>query len=128
MLGRLRSHDRDSLRAAWWGVRAIVAGRLALRRDPEGAGVALPAVPPLPARARRGLDAVLRRSRATCLVKASVRQAWLAAHGDARDLVIGVTAPAAGFRAHAWLAGDAEERSGEFTELARRPAPRVSTP
>jgi hypothetical protein len=47
----------------------------------------------------------LRRQRESCLVNAIVRQAWEAAHGQRRDLVIGTTAPD-DFRAHAWLEGD----------------------
>jgi hypothetical protein len=38
------------------------------------------------------------------LVNAIVLQAWEAAHGRRRDLVIGTTGPE-GFRAHAWLEG-----------------------
>lgn len=47
----------------------------------------------------------LRRRRESCLVNAIVLQAWEAAHGRTRDLVIGTTGPN-GFRAHAWLEGD----------------------
>jgi hypothetical protein len=47
-----------------------------------------------------------------------VLQAWHAAQGRPRDLVIGVTAPSAGFQAHAWLDG---ENPGAFEELLRRP-------
>lgn len=47
----------------------------------------------------------LRRWRESCLVNAIVLQAWEAAHGRRRDLVVGVTGPN-GFRAHAWLEGD----------------------
>jgi len=54
-------------------------------------------------------------------VRASVLQAWDAAHGHPRDLIIGVTAPAAGFRAHAWL--DGEPAGEEFEELLRRSPP-----
>jgi hypothetical protein len=61
-------------------------------------------------------------TRANCLVRASVRQAWYAAHGDLRDVVIGVTAPSGGFAAHAWLDGDAPCHSDGFHELLRRPA------
>ena len=82
----------------------------------------LPEVPDLPEASGRGVGAVLKRSRATCLVRATVRQGWLAAHGDRRDLVIGVTAPAAGFKAHAWLDGDSESEDGSYTEILRRPA------
>jgi Transglutaminase-like superfamily len=83
-------------------------------------------------------------------VKSIVLQAWEAAHGRRRDLVVGVT-DSAGFRAHAWLEGDpvhadagldpsglglreraeAVEAGGDhgappqrqFHELLRRPAP-----
>jgi hypothetical protein len=41
----------------------------------------------------------------TCLVNSIVVQAWEAAHGRRRDLVIGITG-LDGFRAHAWLEGD----------------------
>ncbi len=50
-------------------------------------------------------------------------QAWNAAHGDRRDLVIGVTG-SRDFKAHAWLDGDPASESDEFTELHRHPAAR----
>jgi hypothetical protein len=46
-----------------------------------------------------------------------VLQRWLAAHGDQRDVIIGVLAPAEGFGAHAWLEG--ETPSSPFQELTR---------
>jgi hypothetical protein len=49
--------------------------------------------------------AALRRSGESCLVTAIVLQAWEAAHGRSRDLIVGVTG-ATDFRAHAWLEGD----------------------
>jgi hypothetical protein len=76
--------------------------------------------PPLPAAATRGVSAVLRRSSPTCLERALVLQRWLAAHGCARDVVIGVTAPADGFAAHAWLDGEVHGR--DYAELTRLPA------
>ncbi len=66
------------------------------------------------------MAAVLRRERYTCLERALVRQAWHAAHGDRRDVIIGVQAPSAGFAAHAWLDGDASSQTEAFAELARR--------
>jgi Transglutaminase-like superfamily len=72
--------------------------------------------PSLPARAGRGVDAVLRRLEPSCLERALVLQRWLAARGDRRDVIIGVTAPGDGFRAHAWLEG---ENGSSFTEIAR---------
>jgi hypothetical protein len=74
-------------------------------------------------------------------VNAIVLQAWEAAHGQRRDLVIGTTGPD-GFHAHAWLDGDPVVPASEpgfdtsvlaesrveggvrsFSELLRRPAP-----
>ena len=69
------------------------------------AALAPPAPPRLPPEAERGVRAVLRRRGESCLVRAVVLQAWEAAHGRRRDLIVGVTDPA-GFRAHAWLEGD----------------------
>lgn len=82
----------------------------------------LPPPPLLPERGRRGVVAVLRRTGASCLVRATVLQAWDLAHGRRRDVVIGVTAPSAGFRAHAWLDGDHPCHSTGFEELTRLPA------
>jgi hypothetical protein len=82
--------------------------------------VRLPAPPSLPDGAARGVLAVLRRTSPTCLERALVLQRWLVAHGISRDVIIGVTAPAAGFAAHAWLEGDEDGR--EYAELAQLPA------
>jgi hypothetical protein len=107
--------------AAWWTVRATASARRQLAADPTSAVRALPPVPSVAGRGARGVAAALRVSRSTCLVQATVRQAWYAAHGEFRDVVIGVTAPAAGFAAHAWLDGDAPCHSEGFEELLRRP-------
>jgi hypothetical protein len=109
-----RPPDIATLRAAWWTDRALRRVRADLR-DGELREVRLPAPPRLPAGAERGVRAVLRR--ASCLERSLVLQRWLAAHGDARDVVIGTTGPA-GFQAHAWLDGDDD---AGFVELARLP-------
>ena len=49
--------------------------------------------PRLPAGARRGVMAILRRRPSTCLERALVLQRWDAAHGAASDVVIGVPRP-----------------------------------
>jgi hypothetical protein len=82
----------------------------------------LPAPPPLPAEAARGVRAVLRRRGDACLVRSIVMQRWLAAHGEPRDLIIGVKAPGEEFGAHAWLEGEEPHGDGPFHELVRRPA------
>jgi hypothetical protein len=113
--------DLATLRAALWTLRAARSVRKQL-----GAGQPmpqrLPAVPRVPATAERGMKGVLTRREDTCLVRALVRQAWFAAHGSPRDLVIGVTPPSAGFRAHAWLDGDPPCHDEGYHELVRRPA------
>ena len=52
--------------------------------------------------------------------RALVLQTWYAAHGDRRDVVVGVTAPGPEFRAHAWLDGDEPCAGERFAELTRR--------
>lgn len=110
------------MRAALWTVRAVRTAKRQLGDGDDYRALDIPPPPSLPQSAARGVGAVLRRSRATCLVEASVRQRWLAAHGEPRDLVIGVKPPAEGFAAHAWLEGDPESSAAGFTELTRVPA------
>jgi hypothetical protein len=116
-----RPPDLATLRAAWWALRAIRAARRGISRRGV-APVSLPAVPYLPGSAERGVTAALRRTHQRCLVRATVLQAWYAAHGQRRDLIIGVTAPGPDFQAHAWLAGNPPCHSDGFRELLRRPA------
>jgi Transglutaminase-like superfamily len=110
-----RRFDPQALRAAWWALRALGRTRRQLRAG-KLEDVVLAAPPALGPSADHGVNAVLRRARGTCLERSLVLQRWLAARGDARDVVIGVSAPATGFRAHAWLDG---EPAGDFDELLR---------
>jgi hypothetical protein len=109
------------LRAALWTHRAL---RQAHRRLAQGETrqIRLSRPPALPASAIRGVEAILRRRKHTCLEGALVRQRWLAAHGVMCDVVVGVTAPAAGFSAHAWLdradSRAVTQRHVEITRLA----------
>lgn len=80
----------------------------------------LPRVPSVRRSADRGVAAVLRRGSYSCLVRALVRQRWYAGRGERRDVVIGVSPPARGFEAHAWLEGEAPCHGPTFTELWRR--------
>lgn len=115
-----RVPDVATLRAAWWARRALLDARRQLPQRPLDE-IALRAPPSLPRDAARGVQALLRRRQHSCLEGALVLQRWLAAHGDRRDVVIGVTAPGADFGAHAWLDGDgaADET---YRELRRLPA------
>jgi hypothetical protein len=111
-----RPPDGPTLRAAWWTWRSLRTTRRRLRSTPYTlVGVAAP--PVLPASAGRGVHAILRRTEPTCLERSLVLQRWRASHGDQRDVVIGVTAPGAGFAAHAWL--DDEAPGAAYRELTR---------
>ena len=105
------------LRAAVWCVRAC---RAAHRSEGVIAGPRLPRVPDVPASAYGGVHHVLWLRRERCLVRSYVRQAWLAAHGDPRELVIGTTG-AEGFAAHAWLSGEDASEGVGYHELTRLP-------
>jgi hypothetical protein len=119
-----------NLRAAWWALRTARRTRRLLDRAGLDSALAPPPPPPLPPAAVRCVRAALRRIGETCLVNSIVLQAWEAAHGRRRDLVIGTTGPD-GFHAHAWLDGDPVVPASEpdlevartFSELLRRPAP-----
>jgi hypothetical protein len=66
------------------------------------------------------MEAALTRLGATCLEAALVRQSWLAAHGEHRDVVIGVIA--SGLRdqpAHAWVDGTDPPAAATYLELHR---------
>lgn len=110
-----------TLRAAFWTWRAARRAARSYEGPPFGPPT-LPRVPAVPEAARRGMLGVLRRSRASCLIRATVVQAWEAAHGRPRDLLIGVTSPGSGFRAHAWLDGDPPHSDEGYVELFRHPA------
>jgi Transglutaminase-like superfamily len=114
--------DLPTLRAAWWAVRALRTARRDLERHGlDGTHVAPP--PALPAAARRGVLAVLRRRPNSCLERALVLQRWEASHGAGADVVIGVPAPGAGFVAHAWLETMPDGPLDAFHEILRLPAP-----
>lgn len=113
--------DVPTLRAALWALLALRQTRRALKRGPVTA-IRVLRPPALPPSAGRGVRAVLRRSEPTCLERALVLQAWAAAQGEARDVVIGVNGTGEHFAAHAWLDGDADGEHGPFRELMRVPA------
>lgn len=109
--------DPSSLRAAAWAFRAVRSARrqLAARGLAE---VRITDPPALPLRAERGVHAVLRREDPSCLERSLVLQRWLAAHGEPRAVVVGVSAPD-DFRAHAWLEGEAVGGEPVFHEITR---------
>lgn len=104
-------------RSGAWTVYALARVRRRLRRDGIAARAA--AVPGWASVGSvRGVTGVLGSLRATCLERSLVLQAWHAARGVDRDVIIGVTAPAGGFAAHAWLEGEPEGDDG-FQEIHR---------
>jgi transglutaminase superfamily protein len=114
--------DPANLRAALWAIRALRRTRRDLARHGlEGARVS-PPPPALPAHARRGVLAVIKRRPNTCLERALVLQRWEAAHGAAADVVIGVPGRGDDFVAHAWLETMPDAQVSAYHELMRIPA------
>jgi hypothetical protein len=118
-----RRPTKAQARAALWAVRAHFLVRRRLRSQTPG-DVSLPTPPPLGLEhdSTRGVRVALTVGRATCLQRSLVLQHWYAAHGVAVDVVIGVTPPRSGFRAHAWLEEPGRRNTTEFTEITRVPA------
>jgi hypothetical protein len=114
-----RRLDPSTLRAALWTLRALRRARRQLR-ETGLEDLSLPRLPSLPASAERGVQAVLRRRDHTCLERAVVLQHWRAAHGEPRDIIVGVAGTADAFRAHAWLEDEADGQDLEaYRELRR---------
>lgn len=116
---RTRRSSPRTLRAAAWAALALRRTRRALARDGVRARVTPP--PTLPDGARRGVEAVLRRTSPTCLERSLVLQTWLAAHGVPCEVVIGVRRGASGdVAAHAWLDVEADDATARtFREIHR---------
>lgn len=113
-----RRRPAQDLVVVLWTIRCVRLARRQLTATGLN-GLMLPA-PPVAGR-DGGVTVALKALRVSCLVDAAVRQAWLAARADLRDLVVGVTSSAQGFRAHAWLDGDPESEREGFIELHREP-------
>jgi hypothetical protein len=116
----IRRFGLANLRAAWWAARAARRCRRKLTKGGLDAALSLPSPPALPSEAARGVCAALRRRGHSCLMRSIVMQAWLAAHGDRRDLIVGVKPPGQDFEAHAWLEGESPHED-DYRELLRRP-------
>jgi hypothetical protein len=104
-----------TVRAAWWALRALRSAREQLSAG-HLHDVVLPAPPRVPDGALRGVEAVLRRRRNSCLERAMLLQHWHAGHGRPLDVLVGVTG-SDGFGAHAWL--EDEPAPARFAELFR---------
>ena len=96
--------------AALWALQArrVVWRALLAGRDVKD--VVVPRAPSVGLVGTSAVGRVLRATKSTCLVEASLMQEWFASQGEVYDLIIGATSPRDGFTAHAWL-----ERPGETT-------------
>lgn len=122
-----RLTDPGAWRGVVWAGRAVRQARRELReRSLDELSVELPTG--LPPTADAGIHAVLRRLPSTCLERAVVLQRWLAAQGDPREIVIGVMRHDGQFKAHAWVAGEADELAPGFQELLRVAPQRARQP
>jgi hypothetical protein len=109
-------------RSAAWAIRALTRLRVDLAR--QGTAAVVLEAPAVPFSGLPGVEAVLRRREATCLERSLILQRWLAARGQQHDVVIGVSSPAEGFAAHAWLADYRyDPQAAQYKELMRLPAP-----
>ena len=107
------------LRAGVATARWTAAQHRQLQRTLPRGGTGGPLAPPparMSARNVRIVLAALRVRRASCLERSLVLQAWLAGHGDRRDVVIGVRHEDS-LLAHAWV--DGLEDGSRYVELHR---------
>ncbi|MFF0153001.1 lasso peptide biosynthesis B2 protein [Micromonospora sp. NPDC005203] len=118
----VRRGGLPAVRAAVWTLRAVWSVRRQLTRQ-DLASVRLPTPPPGAAAHRSVVLGVLRRTEASCLQRSLVLQRWYAGQRIRRTVVIGVTAPSAGFHAHAWLDGETDAEREEMVEILRHPTP-----
>lgn len=120
---RVLALDPGTVRTAGWALLALRSARHQLRhRALREVDLGAPAA--VRAKDRRAAVATLRVAGASCLERSLVLQRFDAAAGCPRDLIIGVTAPESGFRAHAWLAGE-ELLDGSFQEITRHRPPGI---
>ncbi|MFF5174518.1 lasso peptide biosynthesis B2 protein [Micromonospora sp. NPDC000089] len=122
VLRLVRRGRLPALRTAFWTARTVRLARRQLARRGLN-DVRLPSPPAVAGRHRGVVVAALRRTGANCIERSLVLQRWYAGQRIARTVVIGVTAPSAGFHAHAWLEGDSDAEREAMVELLRRPAP-----
>jgi hypothetical protein len=114
----MRRPTADDVRAGLWTLRALGIYRRQhdqLRVDE----ITFPSSGRIDASGSRAVGRILRRRTDQCLSNALVAQAWRADHGDYVDVIIGVSSPARGFSAHAWLADAAPEASAGHEPISR---------
>ncbi|WP_433126306.1 lasso peptide biosynthesis protein [Micromonospora sp. CA-240977] len=116
----LRNHGPRGVALVAW---TMLACRRVRRQLARGGLIAVHLTAPPSGGTDTVVQGALRRSGGNCLESALVRQRWFADRGVPRTVVIGVSAPAAGFHAHAWLDGDPDPHRHGLAEILRHPAP-----
>ena len=104
-----------------WSGRALLSLQWQLRRQVHDPQVSPPWVSD--PGSTRWVRALVVRTPVTCLARSLVLQRWFLALGQPRNVIVAVTAPARGFKAHAWLDGDPAPVG--YTELTVRTPPTV---
>src|ERR1017187_629909 len=105
-----------TLRAAWWAVFAL--RKLRGEISEQGLETQVTGPPQLAPEGLRGVEAALRRRRATCLERSLIVQRWLIAHDAPHEVLIGVSGGADRIEAHAWIDGyDPEAQAEDFRVL-----------
>lgn len=106
-----------SVRSYRWARTQLTDVKQRLRLE----GVRTRVVPPdgLAPRGYRGLRLALRTVSPTCLERALVLQAWIAAYTTAPDVVIGVRKGESEIEAHAWVDGSDSWYDPSYDELTR---------
>ncbi len=117
-----RAADVHASLACSWAHMVLPLVRTRLADHPITEGVQIVAPPTVRGQARAAVAAALEARHATCIERSLILQRFDAASGRQRALIIGVTSPAAGFEAHAWLEGDAHPDRGlrEVIRVAAR--------
>lgn len=117
LLRRLLLKPLHELRVGLWALVEVRRVRRDLRQHGTHA-VVRPVPRRAPGRAGRGIHLAAKVSRATCLERSLLRQAWFVQHGRSVDVVIGVRRGGS-IEAHAWVEGD--DDSSAYTEIYRLP-------
>lgn len=110
---------RVAVLSAMWTARSLASAKRQLERGRPTVRLSDP--PVADTEATRLVRALVKRAPVTCLAQSYVLQRWYLAIGDPRDVVVAVTKPSDGFKAHAWLDGDPKPEG--FAELTRRVPP-----
>jgi hypothetical protein len=105
-------------------IRSFVGAVVELRRirrqlRVEGVDARVPRAKGLGPRGRRGVQAAVTVTRATCLERALLIQGWIGGYSVPPDVVIGVRSRSGAVAAHAWVDGPDPWFDADYEELTR---------